>query len=500
MNQFQRLPRNLAAFLTFSRPLLVFSSFGCALWLMATNFPPAYMLGSTFLLLATTFDWIDGWFAERYLPDSRLGALVDRMMDRMVLSIIFPVLGAGMFWRYTRVKPILDEPDDVRLALLHAIFVLSICVIVLLRDQFSQFLRSFARDAGREAELHELTRLRTMVASPVAALLYAYAFYQPTQGWEAFYRWVSWIDQIPLRLMLVGEIVFLVITIASVTLHMRKYGALALEEICEDDEELRRGILSVIPNTLTLMNGVLGVAAVVFASYGLVTEALFILLGAAFFDRLDGLMARRLGLSGPSEKTAGRASTGALLDDVSDAISFALAPALMFYIVISELPLGNLPWQLVPAAALLYAVAGISRLIYFTIDKNPIPGFFKGMPVPAAALLATSVIEIVNQVAIYFPQFLDLALRFGFGAMVVWSVVMNLFPLRYLHIGRWFGRNPALMWGAVVLWLGLVFTPFYGFTVLLICGVYLISPLFTGRISPEMAEIERRLPRGNPSR
>ncbi|MEE8436400.1 MAG: CDP-alcohol phosphatidyltransferase family protein, partial [bacterium] len=338
------------------------------------------------------------------------------------------------------------------------------------------------------------------LASPVAALLYAYAFYQPTQGWEAFYRWVSWIDQIPLRMLLVGEIVFLVITIASVTLHMRKYGALALEEICEDDEDLRKGILSVIPNTLTLMNGVLGVAAVVFASYGLVTEALFILIGAAFFDRLDGLVARRLGLSDPSEKTAGRASTGALLDDVSDAISFALAPALMFYIVISELPLGNLPWELVPAAALLYGVAGISRLIYFTIDKNPIPGFFKGMPVPAAALLATSVIEIVHQVHIYLPQYLDLALRFGFGAMVVWAVVMNLFPLRYLHIGRWFGRNPALMWGAVVLWLGMVFTPFYGVTVLLICGLYLISPLFTGRISPELAEIEQRLHRGNPTR
>ena len=500
MNRIQRLPRNLAALLTFSRPLLVFSSFACALWVMATNFPPAYMLGATFLLLATTFDWIDGWFAERYLPDSRLGALVDRMMDRMVLSIIFPVLGAGMFWRYTRVRSILDDPDEVRLALLHAIFVLGICVIVLLRDQFSQFLRSFASNAGLEMEASELTRLRTMVASPVAAILYAYAFYQPTQGWEAFYVWFSWIDRIPLRLLLVGEIVFLVITIASVTLHLRKYGALALEEICEDDEELRRGILSVIPNTLTLMNGVLGVAAVVFAGYGLVTEALFILIGAGFFDRLDGLVARRLGLSVPSEKKPKRASMGALLDDVSDAISFALAPALIFYIVISQLPLGNLPWVLVPATAALYAVAGISRLIYFTFDKNPIPGFFKGMPVPAAALLAASVIEIVHQVHVYLPQYLDLALRVSFGAMVAWALVMNLFPLRYLHIGRWFGRNPALMWGAVVLWLGMVFTPFYGVTVLAICGVYLISPLFTGKISPESAEIERRLQRGSPTR
>ena len=496
----QRLPRNVAALLTFSRPLLVFFAFGCALWLMATDFPPAYMLGTTFLLLATSFDWIDGWFAERYLPGSRLGGLVDRMMDRMVFSIIFPVLGAGMFWRYTRVKPLLNDPDDVELALLHAIFVLSICVFVLLRDQFAQFLRSFAKAAEQEAELHELTRLRTMVASPVAALLYAYAFYQPTQGWEAFYRWVYWIDRIPLRLLFVGEIVFLVITIASVTLHMRKFGVLALDDICEDDEQLRRGILSVIPNTLTLLNGVLGITAVVFASHGLVTEALFVLVGAVFFDRLDGLMARRLGLTAPSHPTETRPQTGAMLDDISDAISFALAPALMFYIVISEMPLGNVPWELVPAAALLYAIAGISRLVYFTLDKNPIPGFFKGMPVPAAALLVTAVIEIVFQVKSVFPEYLDLALRMGIGAMVVAAVVMNIFPWRYLHIGRLLSRRPQLMWLGAAIWLGMVFTPFFGLIVLLTCSGYLLSPLFTGRIDPELAKIEHRLPRSHPTR
>lgn len=500
MIPFKRLPRNVAAFLTFSRPLLVFFSFVCAIWLMATGFPPAYMLGATFLLLATTFDWIDGWFAERYLPENRLGALVDRMVDRMVLSIIFPVLGAGMFWRYMRIKPLLKEPDELDLALFHAIFVLSLCVIVLLRDQFSQFLRSFARNGGQEAETHDLTRLRTMVASPVAALLYAYAFYQPTQGWETFYRMVDWIDRLPLRLLFVGESLFLVVTIASVTLHMRKYGGLALDEVCEDDEELRRSILSVVPNTLTLMNAVLGIAAAVFASHGLVTEALFILLSAAFFDRLDGLMARRLGLTAPSDKQTKRPSTGAVLDDISDAISFALVPAIMFYMVLSTLPLGGLPRDLIPAAALLYGVAGISRLVYFTLDKTPVPGFFKGMPVPAAALLATSVIEIVHQVEAYFPAYLPLALRLALGAMVVFSIVMNLFPIHFLHVGRLMGRRPMMLWIGAGLWLGMVFTPFYGVTVLLICSVYLVSPLFTGSISPESAQMEKRVPRGGSSR
>ena len=62
MNRSQRLPRNLAALLTFSRPLLVFSSFACALWVMPTKFPPAYLLGAYSLLLATSLHWILGRF------------------------------------------------------------------------------------------------------------------------------------------------------------------------------------------------------------------------------------------------------------------------------------------------------------------------------------------------------------------------------------------------------------------------------------------------------
>ena len=59
---------------------------------------------------------------------------------------------------------------------IYSIFVLGICVTVLLRDQFAQFMRSFARAAGQEVDSNELTRLRTMVASPMAVLLYAYAW------------------------------------------------------------------------------------------------------------------------------------------------------------------------------------------------------------------------------------------------------------------------------------------------------------------------------------
>jgi phosphatidylserine synthase len=335
-----------------------------------------------------------------------------------------------------------------------------------------------------------------MVASPMAVLLYAYAFYQPTVGWEAFYRWVDWVDKLPLRGWFVVESAFLVINIASMTLYLRKYGVLALDEICEDDERLRRRILAVVPNTLTLMNGLLGVTAIVFTSYGRVREAVFVLVGAAFFDRLDGMMARRLGLTDPPTNGRGGIPAGALLDDISDALSFGLAPAVMFYLLMTDVMPGQLSASLAILTAVVYTLAGFSRLTYFTLDKRPVPGFFKGLPIPAAALLVGAAMDVAYQMPGLFPA----SPRFwALGATaVLWlaAVAMNLFFIRYLHVGRLLGRRPLLLWSSVLLCLVAVFTPYFGLLLLTVSLLYVLSPVFTSRIDPAQAVLERPAPRG----
>jgi phosphatidylserine synthase len=479
----------VAAVLVFGRPPLVFGAFACALWVMFTHFPPAYMLGLSLLLLALAFDWFDGWFAARYTPNSRLGPLVDRMVDRIVLSIIFPVLGAGMLWRFNRLQ---TQDLATRQQLLHALFVLSIAVIVLLRDQFVMFLRRFALGKEQDVESVELTRLRTLLAFPLAVLLYAYAFYLPTAGYERFYRALDWIDSLDLRLWFTIELLFLLINIVSLTLFLRRYGPLALDDICENDELLRRRILAVIPNGLTMMNAVLGITGVVFASYGRVREALFVLAGAAFFDRLDGLAARRLGLTDPlpDHIPQPKIQMGALLDDISDGISFCLAPAAIFYLVMTDLDV-ELPLP-VGLLAALYALAGVARLIYFTLDKAPVPGFFKGMPVPAAALLVTAPVEMAHQFSRSAPEAAPALAALATAVLGLAIVVMNLYPVRYLHIGRLMGRRPLLTWCLVVLWLGMMFTPYFGVTILVLCSLYVASPLFTSGIDPAKAAVEGR--------
>jgi phosphatidylserine synthase len=102
------------------------------------------------------------------------------------------------------------------------------------------------------------------------------------------------------------------------------------------------------------MNAMMGLLAVFFAYQGRIREASLFLIGAALFDKLDGAVARKLGLTEPldEEKPKKAISFGALLDDISDTVSFCIAPAWIFYItlsncsdpVIQQLPLGWIAW------------------------------------------------------------------------------------------------------------------------------------------------------------
>lgn len=79
-----------------------------------------------------------------------------------------------MMWRL-----LVSETDPSHGELLNGIFVLLLCVTVLVRDSFAAFMRGFAIRQGVEPENSEYNRMRTIVAAPVSALLYAYAFYIP---------------------------------------------------------------------------------------------------------------------------------------------------------------------------------------------------------------------------------------------------------------------------------------------------------------------------------
>ena len=487
MRRENRISRKVTAILVYARPPLVFGSMLCAIGVMWLRSPELYTLGVVLLFIAMAFDFVDGYFATRYQPNPALAELAERVLDKVTYSIIFPLIAAGQMWRLVFV-----EPAHTKAEMLHAILVLILCVTVLVRDNFAGFMRGFALRLGQEPERREYTRLRTIVAAPVAALLYAHAFYLPEGPPSWVYFWISWLGNLPLRGLFAIEIIFLVINVGSIAANCRKYGALCLDELCSEDDLLRRRILSFFPNSLTVLNALMGMLAVFFAYQGRIREAYLILIGATMFDKLDGAVARKLGLTDPLPGSEGgrRISLGAVLDDIADAVSFCIVPAWIFYIMMTEF--GHPGLSHVPAGwiALVYAIMGMARLVYFTIDKNPIPGFFKGLPTPAAALLVVAPLLLFDQAIVHESGSVRTIGLFCSGLMIFTAILMNTYPIRYLHYGRFMNRNPVLAVLTMFVAFLFVLTPYFAHFCLFCMTLYVFSPLVTWRISPEVAARE----------
>lgn len=135
-----------------------------------------------------------------------------------------------------------------------------------------------------------------------------------------------------------------------------------------------------IPNMLTLMALCSGLTSIRFALNDYWEAAVFAIIVAAFFDALDGRVARLL---------KGASRFGAELDSLSDFVCFGVAPALILYFWGLE-DVGRFSWGLV---LLMSACCGM-RLARFNtmLEETDAPpwqvNYFTGVPAPAGAGLA----------------------------------------------------------------------------------------------------------------
>ncbi|WP_240929673.1 CDP-alcohol phosphatidyltransferase family protein [Streptomyces coryli] len=163
------------------------------------------------------------------------------------------------------------------------------------------------------------------------------------------------------------------------------------------DDDLPPGTRLTIADLLTLANATCGFLAVYFTTTGVLmphlseaanedgmarqsaATAVMLILLAAVFDLFDGLVARRLRSS----------AMGAELDNLSDLISFGLAPA-YFVLVYGLVTEGANPGVAV-VAAVLVMLAVVLRLARFSATTVP-EGVFQGMPSPFGALTVVSIV------------------------------------------------------------------------------------------------------------
>ncbi len=130
---------------------------------------------------------------------------------------------------------------------------------------------------------------------------------------------------------------------------------------------------SVIPNLFTAMNMFCGFLSIINASQSKFSYAAWLIVIAAIFDALDGMMARL---------TNSSSELGVELDSLSDVISFGAAPAFLIY----EIQLINYNSLGVIISSSLM-IAGGFRLARFNVQ---LVGFskeyFKGLPIPSSAI------------------------------------------------------------------------------------------------------------------
>ena len=240
--------------------------------------------------------------------------------------------------------------------------------------------------------------------------------------------------------------------------------------------------ITVLPSLITLLNGLFGFTAIVFASRGAekgiggfsyFAMAGYMVLLAMFADMLDGRLARM------SQSTS---SFGGQLDSLCDLISFGIAPAfLMLKVIEARLepttPLsGGLFHRFIWLAALAYISCATIRLARFNVENEENEAAhmsFAGLPAPGAAGMIVSLIIFHQEVMptldpiIFVMPFLTLGVAILMVSRIRYPHVLNL----YIR-----GKQPFSYLMRVLLFLGLVLWSMQT-ALVLIFGVFVGSGL-----------------------
>ncbi|MBD3931290.1 CDP-diacylglycerol--serine O-phosphatidyltransferase [Streptomyces chumphonensis] len=151
-----------------------------------------------------------------------------------------------------------------------------------------------------------------------------------------------------------------------------------------------------IADTLTLGNATCGFMAVYFTTTGVLiphltdsgdggmarssaATAVMLMLMASVFDLFDGIVARKLRAS----------AMGAELDNLSDLISFGLAPA--YFVLVWGMVATDANQHVSALAAIVVLLAVVLRLARFSCVTLR-DGIFQGMPSPFGALTVVSIV------------------------------------------------------------------------------------------------------------
>jgi CDP-diacylglycerol--serine O-phosphatidyltransferase len=145
-----------------------------------------------------------------------------------------------------------------------------------------------------------------------------------------------------------------------------------------------------IPNTITLLNLLAGLLALIHAFNGNYNEAFSLVCLGIFFDYWDGFFARIWKVQSP---------IGLQLDSLADMVTSGVVPGLVMYKMLGDIQENQAQYNLtedtyymgvVPYLGFLITLASCYRLAKFNVDTRQTDSFI-GLPTPANALLIMSI-------------------------------------------------------------------------------------------------------------
>ncbi len=147
-----------------------------------------------------------------------------------------------------------------------------------------------------------------------------------------------------------------------------------------------------VPNSITALSLLLGVASIITTQLGDLELAGWIIVWCGLLDVLDGVSARLLKAT---------SSFGAEFDSMADLVAFGVAPAVL--VLNAGLQLGGIEydsgqfWNLLIAVS-VFVLAGAMRLARFNLASDkPSDGWFAGIPITAAGggILSSLVLVLI---------------------------------------------------------------------------------------------------------
>lgn len=268
----------------------------------------------------------------------------------------------------------------------------------------------------------------------------------------------------------------------------------AKESLLRRVRRQRLNYITILPSLVTILNGICGFSAIVFASKGAAAVSYhrltlpyfamagYMILLAMIADVLDGRLARM------SKNTS---SFGGQLDSLCDIISFGVAPAFLMLKVLEyklssdpeqSLSLANFLQRFIWLAAASYISCAAIRLARFNVENEEDESAhmsFVGLPTPAAAGVVVSIVIFYQETLLElsteggrFYAICEDAIIYALPLLVLGVAVLMVSRIRYPHILNQYikGKKPFAHFIRALLFLGLIIWSRQVALVLIFCG------------------------------